>query len=125
MDLDLVERRFRSTFSDKSQKVVVMADIPYSDRLPALASSLTEQGYTQLHVAQVRRDTLSLLPNRTVPEEVVHVHALAQMNMSWGPSPRVKRLSVVYVTSRAAFRRMDLRFQASPNYSADVLVSTR
>lgn len=61
---------FRTAFRDKDSKVVLMADVTYQYLLPEIVASLREDGYSNVHQADVRHDPSSPLPNRTVPEEV-------------------------------------------------------
>ncbi|KAF3050444.1 Diphthamide biosynthesis protein 2 [Didymella keratinophila] len=67
LDLDQTLSTFQSTYPDKSQKVILMADIPYSHHVPALHTRLEEAGYTSLFSTAVVHNPSSPLPNRTTP----------------------------------------------------------
>jgi diphthamide biosynthesis protein 2 len=71
LDLDTVAASFSETYKDASEKVCLMADIPYMHHLKQLARRLRDdKGYTRLFVPEIVADPSSLLPNRTVPNEV-------------------------------------------------------
>ncbi|KAK4549326.1 hypothetical protein LTR36_006323 [Oleoguttula mirabilis] len=70
LDLEAAVASFEQTYPDKSERVCLMADIPYSHHVPALAQRLREEGYTNLFATEVVGDPSSLLPNRTLPQAV-------------------------------------------------------
>ncbi|GME48703.1 diphthamide biosynthesis protein [Neofusicoccum parvum] len=70
LELEPVVEVFKQTYPEKDQKVVLMADIPYSNHLPVLAEQLQGDGYTALYLTSIVHDPSSPLPNRTVPDEV-------------------------------------------------------
>jgi diphthamide biosynthesis protein 2 len=67
MDTDRLIATFQETYPDKAQKIILMADIPYSHHVPTLCTALRENGYTNVHATEVIHDPSSLLPNRTLP----------------------------------------------------------
>ncbi|KAF3006425.1 Diphthamide biosynthesis protein 2 [Curvularia kusanoi] len=67
LDLDQAVSTFTSTYPDKSQKVILMADIPYSHHIPALHTRLQDAGYTALFATDIVHNPSSPLPNRTTP----------------------------------------------------------
>jgi diphthamide biosynthesis protein 2 len=67
LDLDLTVSTFQSTYPDKSQKIILMADIPYSHHIPALHTRLEALGYTALFSTSIVHNPSSPLPNRTTP----------------------------------------------------------
>ena len=67
LDLDQTTSTFQSTYPDKSHKVILMADIPYSHHIPALHARLQEAGYTSLFSTDIVHNPSSPLPNRTTP----------------------------------------------------------
>lgn len=69
LDLDPVISTFTQTYPEKDQKIILMADIPYSHHIPTLYSRLQSQGYTNLFATEIIHNPDSLLPNRTVPAE--------------------------------------------------------
>ncbi|KAF2621607.1 diphthamide biosynthesis protein [Macroventuria anomochaeta] len=69
LDLEQTMTTFQSTYPDKSHKVILMADIPYSHHIPALHKRLEEAGYTSLFPTSVVHNPSSPLPNRTTPPD--------------------------------------------------------
>jgi diphthamide biosynthesis protein 2 len=67
LDMDRLIATFQETYPDKAQKIILMADIPYSHHVPTLCTALRENGYTNIHATEVIHNPSSLLPNRTVP----------------------------------------------------------
>ena len=67
LDMDQTVSTFTSTYPDKAQKVILMADIPYSHHIPALHARLQEAGYTTLFPTDIVHNPSSPLPNRTTP----------------------------------------------------------
>jgi diphthamide biosynthesis protein 2 len=61
---------FRSTYPDKNGKVILMADIPYSNHLPRLFETLEQEGYTSVYVTSIVHNPSSPLPNRTAPTDI-------------------------------------------------------
>ncbi|KXT14379.1 hypothetical protein AC579_2774 [Pseudocercospora musae] len=70
LDTDAVLASFRHTYPAKHERVVLMADIPYTHHLVSLHSTLTQEGYSNIFKTDIVRDPSSLLPNRTIPSEV-------------------------------------------------------
>lgn len=70
LDLDAAIASFRETYPSKDEKVALMADIPYSNHIPALYERLKANGYQTIFATEVIRDPSSLLPNRTLPPDV-------------------------------------------------------
>lgn len=67
LDLDPVVSTFQETYPDKDQKIILMADIPFSHHVPVLHDRLLSLGYTSLFATAIVHNPSSLLPNRTVP----------------------------------------------------------
>ncbi|KAF2706413.1 diphthamide biosynthesis protein [Pleomassaria siparia CBS 279.74] len=67
LDLEAVVTTFGHTYPDKNQKVILMADIPYSHHVPALHARLRDDGYTAIYATEILHNPSSLLPNRSVP----------------------------------------------------------
>jgi diphthamide biosynthesis protein 2 len=70
LDLDATVASFKLTYPSKDERVVLMADIPYSHHLPKLYDRLKADGYEDLFATEIIRDPSSLLPNRTLPLDV-------------------------------------------------------
>ncbi|KAF8451781.1 putative diphthamide synthesis protein-domain-containing protein, partial [Terfezia claveryi] len=61
---------FTTLYPDRTEKVVVMADVTYTSHLYPIVKKLREEsGYTQIWEAEVIHDPSALLPNRTLPSE--------------------------------------------------------
>ncbi|KAF2020867.1 diphthamide biosynthesis protein [Aaosphaeria arxii CBS 175.79] len=69
LDLDSVISTFQQTYPDHDQKVILMADIPYSHHISTLQTRLQGSGYTNLYATEIVHNPSSSLPNRTVPPE--------------------------------------------------------
>ena len=67
LDLDLVISTFNRVYTDKHQKVILMADVPYSHHIHALKARLQEDGYTDIFATEIVYNPSSMLPNRSVP----------------------------------------------------------
>ncbi|KAK7534820.1 putative diphthamide synthesis protein-domain-containing protein [Phyllosticta citribraziliensis] len=70
LELDPVVACFEQTYPDKQQKIVLMADIPYSGYLAELHGRLRENGYAHVFLTDIVHDPSAPLPNRTMPPEV-------------------------------------------------------
>lgn len=70
IDIDKAVDAFCEPFPTYDSKVIITADLPYTSHVPRLAEALQKLGYHNLHAAEVVHNPSSLLPNRTVPDEV-------------------------------------------------------
>ncbi|KAF2200378.1 diphthamide biosynthesis protein [Delitschia confertaspora ATCC 74209] len=70
LDLGSVLKTFRETYPSKSDRVILMADIPYSNHLSGLSESLAEEGYTNIYTTSIIHNPSSPLPNRTISTDV-------------------------------------------------------
>jgi diphthamide biosynthesis protein 2 len=70
LDLSKVVGCFKETFSDKSSKVLIMADVTYAEHVPSLCDALADEGYLNLAATTITHDPSSPVPNRTVPDSV-------------------------------------------------------
>ena len=70
ISLDMVLETFKETFKDKDQKIILMADVPYSNHIPGVYEKLREEGYTNVYTTSIIHNPSSPLPNRTVPADV-------------------------------------------------------
>lgn len=69
LDLAQTVSTFQSTFPDKAQRAILMADIPYSHHISTLHTLLQDAGYTSLFATTIVHNPSSPLPNRTTPPE--------------------------------------------------------
>ena len=70
LDLSKVVECFKETFSDRSSKVLVMADVTYAEHVPELCDALANEEYLNLVATTIVHDPSSPIPNRTVPDSV-------------------------------------------------------
>ncbi|RMZ80462.1 hypothetical protein DV737_g3039, partial [Chaetothyriales sp. CBS 132003] len=67
LDYDAAVNAFQAAFPAPSEKVIVTADVPYSDHVEKLCTELSDLGYTNLFAADIIHDPASAVPNRTIP----------------------------------------------------------
>ncbi|ELR06008.1 Diphthamide biosynthesis protein 2 [Pseudogymnoascus destructans] len=70
LPIDPVTEAFQQTYTEKDNKVILMADITYSDLIPTILEQVTALGYTNVFAPSIIHDPASPLPNRTVPPTV-------------------------------------------------------
>jgi diphthamide biosynthesis protein 2 len=70
LDASLAVEAFKNTYPDKSQKVILMGDLPYHSHLSCLTQRLRAEGYEDILVPDVAHNPASLLPNRSLPNAV-------------------------------------------------------
>ncbi|KAH8700299.1 putative diphthamide biosynthesis protein Dph2 [Talaromyces proteolyticus] len=70
LPLDPLVKAFKETFTDLASKIIIAADVTYSDHVPEVYDRLAKEGYINLFATQVLHDPSSAIPNRTVPESV-------------------------------------------------------
>ncbi|KAL2863785.1 uncharacterized protein BJX67DRAFT_374271 [Aspergillus lucknowensis] len=71
--LDSLVKAFKETYPDLSTKVILAADVTYSDHVPEVYSRLEREGYSNLFATGLVHDPSSVIPNRTVPDSVKEV----------------------------------------------------
>lgn len=70
LPLELLVKAFKEIHPDTKAKVILAADVTYSDHVPSVYDRLVKEGYSNLFATEVVRDPSSAIPNRTVPESV-------------------------------------------------------
>lgn len=71
LDHGAVIAAFEESYPDKDEKVLIAADITYSDHVDRITSTLIgEKGYKSLFATKVVHDPSSPVPNRTTPYSV-------------------------------------------------------
>lgn len=70
LDREKVSDSFRNAFPDRSMKILLTADMAYSQHVEAIHQELVEDGYKGIFAAEIIHDPSSPVPNRTLPEEV-------------------------------------------------------
>ncbi|RPA96010.1 diphthamide biosynthesis protein [Choiromyces venosus 120613-1] len=69
LDLTHTANTFRATFPDKSQKVIIVADVTYSSHVAPLHKLLQEDGYTNVYPTDVIHNPSAQIPNRSLPPD--------------------------------------------------------
>lgn len=70
LPLEPLVRAFKSTYPDPASKVILAADVTYSDHIPEVHARLVQEGYTGLFATELVHEPSSAVPNRTVPDSV-------------------------------------------------------
>ncbi|RAL11382.1 2-(3-amino-3-carboxypropyl)histidine synthase subunit 1/2 [Aspergillus homomorphus CBS 101889] len=70
LPLEPVIRAFKETYPDPTTKVILAADVTYSNHVPTVYSRLVEEGYTNVFATDIVHNPSSAIPNRTVPDSV-------------------------------------------------------
>ncbi|KAK2623713.1 hypothetical protein QTJ16_006894 [Diplocarpon rosae] len=70
LSVSAVRKSFVSLFPDRSQKVLLMADIPYHSHVPVILDALRKDGYTEITAPDVVQEPESVVPNRRVEDRV-------------------------------------------------------
>lgn len=70
LPLEPLVRAFKATYPDPSAKVILAADVTYTDHIPEVHTRLVGEGYTNLFATELVHDPSSAFPNRTVPDSV-------------------------------------------------------
>ncbi|KAJ5811857.1 hypothetical protein N7474_008158 [Penicillium riverlandense] len=70
LSIDPVVQAFKATYPDPTAKVVIAADVTYTDHVPTVHTRLVEEGYSNLFATEVVHEPSSAIPNRTVPDSV-------------------------------------------------------
>ena len=68
--IDHLCQEFHRLYRNKHQKVILMADVTYQTHLDTILHTLQDSGFDSLYVAEVQADPSSIVPNRTVPQEI-------------------------------------------------------
>ncbi|KAI9815973.1 MAG: Diphthamide biosynthesis protein 2 [Pycnora praestabilis] len=72
LSLDSVVEAFVDTYLAHDQKVVLMADVTYSNHIPQVYRALATKGYVNIYPTSIIHDPSSPLPNRTIPDDVAN-----------------------------------------------------
>ena len=70
LDHSAVIAAFKESYPDQKEKVVIVADVTYSNHVDAVVSKLQEEGYADIFATRVVHEPSSPVPNRTVPSSV-------------------------------------------------------
>lgn len=70
LKMDPLLRAFQEAFPNREEKVILMADVPYSVHLSSINTALKLLGYFNLFTTDIIHDPSSPLPNRTVPDDL-------------------------------------------------------
>lgn len=70
LPIDPALQAFKATYPDPTTKVIIAADVTYSEHVLTVYKHLVEDGYTELFATEIVHEPSSAIPNRTVPESV-------------------------------------------------------
>lgn len=70
LPIEPLVKSFKNTYIDLTTKIIIAADVTYTDHVQLVRDRLAQEGYTNLFAAHVVHDPASAIPNRTVPEPV-------------------------------------------------------
>jgi diphthamide biosynthesis protein 2 len=70
LPIEPLVKAFKNTYTDLTAKIVIAADVTYTDHVQDVHDRLVEEGYTNLFAAHVVHNPSSAIPNRTVPKSV-------------------------------------------------------
>ncbi|EED16550.1 conserved hypothetical protein [Talaromyces stipitatus ATCC 10500] len=70
LPIEPLVKAFKSTYTDLTAKIIIAADVTYTDHVQDVHDRLVQEGYTNLFAAHVVHNPASAIPNRTVPASV-------------------------------------------------------
>lgn len=70
LTMDPLLQAFQEAFPDREERVILMADVPYSNHLSSIDTALKLLGYSDIFTTDIVHDPSSPLPNRTIPEDL-------------------------------------------------------
>ncbi|OKL56506.1 Diphthamide biosynthesis protein 2 [Talaromyces atroroseus] len=70
LPLEPLVKAFKHTYTDLRAKIIIAADVTYTDHTQEVYNRLVQEGYTNLFATDVVHNPSSAIPNRTVPESV-------------------------------------------------------
>ncbi|KAL9612830.1 MAG: hypothetical protein Q9167_002613 [Letrouitia subvulpina] len=62
---------FKIKYPDQNQKVILMADVAYSNHLASVDEKLRSEGYVAIYRTEIIHDPSSPIPNRTIPQNAL------------------------------------------------------
>lgn len=68
--MDPLLQVFQEAFPNCDERVILMADVPYSSHLTSIGTALKRLGYSNLFTTDIVHDPSSPLPNRTIPDDL-------------------------------------------------------
>ncbi|KAI1042231.1 hypothetical protein LB505_003122 [Fusarium chuoi] len=72
LDYKVTLEEIKKEFSDKTVKLVIMADLTYQNHVDKVVSLLNDEGYTNVVSTAVTRDPAALIPNRKILSDEAH-----------------------------------------------------
>ncbi|KAF4992240.1 hypothetical protein FGRMN_7270 [Fusarium graminum] len=72
LDYETTISEIKREFSDKTARLVIMADLPYQNHVDKVASLLREQGYADAVSTAVTREPAAIIPNRKILSDESH-----------------------------------------------------
>lgn len=68
--VDPLLHAFQEALPNRDERVILMADVPYSSHLSFISTALKRLGYSKLFTTGIVHDPSSPLPNRTIPDDL-------------------------------------------------------
>ena len=68
LNIPTLVQAFKVTFPNTTEKIILAAELMYTEHLPSIHEALVCEGYTQIFNTQIKHDPSSHIPNRTVPD---------------------------------------------------------
>ncbi|KAF7885852.1 uncharacterized protein EAF02_004361 [Botrytis sinoallii] len=142
LNLESVIQAFENTYKEKSDKVVIMADITYHSHISPLVAQLRDRGFENVLAPEITHNPSATIPNRKL-DEGVDMKDYSLFHVSEPPSAllltlssRVKEMHIYSIdsttgnettktnTARALMRRYALLTSQSSSSVFGILINT-
>lgn len=122
--IDPLLRAFQDTFPSRDERIILMADVPYSSHLRHISEMLHRSGYRNLFTTSIVHNPSSPLPNRTSPDDVnVDAARLKDWHLFHISTPP-KSLMLILSSRVSSMYIFPVTNSASPLSSKSILAST-
>lgn len=122
--IDLLLQAFQDTFPSRDERVILMADVPYSSHLPQISEMLHRSGYRNLFTTRIVHNPSSPLPNRTSPDDVnVDAAKLKDWHLFHISNPP-KSLMLILSSRVSSMYIFPVKNSVSPLSTKSILAST-
>lgn len=122
--IDPLLRAFQDTFPSRDERIILMADVPYSSHLRHISEMLHRAGYRNLFTTSIVHNPSSPLPNRTSPDDVnVDAARLKDWHLFHISTPP-KSLMLILSSRVSSMYIFPVTNSASPLSSKSILAST-
>lgn len=122
--IDPLLRAFQDTFPSRDERIILMADVPYSSHLRHISEMLHRSGYRNLFTTNIVHNPSSPLPNRTSPDDVnVDAARLKDWHLFHISTPP-KSLMLILSSRVSSMYIFPVTNSASPLSTKSILAST-